>query len=153
MDLNCSMSVWGKWYARTLFSVLFCSTSYLSGLVIIFRGNRRLEGVLTILYWILEWIAYSFSSGYSWHRNWTQDSCNAGRFVTNFTIKEALEWALIEYFFQGTCLFDLSLKFMSIKLSVISFIILLLSVEFMLMSFHSFLILIINIFFNCPWSL
>ena len=62
-------------------------------------------------------------------------------------------WVSINRIFFSRNVSDLSLKFMSIKLSVISFIILLLSVEFMLMSFHSFLILIINIFFNCPWSL
>ena len=102
---------------------------------------------------ILEWVTYPFSSRSSQPRNWTRDSCNAGRFFTNFTIREAVEWALTDYLFQGMCLFDLSLKFMSIKLSVISFLILILSANFVLMSSLSFLILIINIFFNCPWSL
>ena len=33
---------------------------------------------------ILEWVAYSFSSGSSWPRNWTRVSCIAGRFFTNW---------------------------------------------------------------------
>ena len=32
---------------------------------------------------ILEWVAYSFSSGSSWPKNWTGVSCIAGRFFTN----------------------------------------------------------------------
>ena len=32
----------------------------------------------------LEWIAISFSRGSSWPRNWTQVSCIAGRFFTNW---------------------------------------------------------------------
>ena len=38
---------------------------------------------------ILEWVAYPFSSGSSWHRNWTGVSCIAGEFFTNWTIREA----------------------------------------------------------------
>ena len=38
---------------------------------------------------ILEWVAYSFSSGSSEPRNWTKVSCIAGRFFTNWAIKEA----------------------------------------------------------------
>ena len=41
---------------------------------------------------ILEWVAYPFSSGSSWHRNWTGVSCIAGRFFTNWTIREAWAW-------------------------------------------------------------
>ena len=33
---------------------------------------------------ILEWIAYPFSSGSSWTRNWTRVSCIAGGFFTNW---------------------------------------------------------------------
>ena len=33
---------------------------------------------------ILEWIAYPFSSGSSWPRNWTGVSCIAGRFFANY---------------------------------------------------------------------
>jgi len=40
---------------------------------------------------ILEWVAYPFSSGSSWPRNWTRArvSCIAGRFFTNWAIREA----------------------------------------------------------------
>ena len=38
---------------------------------------------------ILEWVAYPFSSGPSWHKNWTGVSCIAGRFFTNWAISEA----------------------------------------------------------------
>ena len=38
--------------------------------------------------WILEWVAYPFSSGSSWPRNWTGVSCIAGGFFTNWAIRE-----------------------------------------------------------------
>ena len=38
---------------------------------------------------ILEWVAYPFSSRYSWPRNRTGVSCVAGRFFTNWAIREA----------------------------------------------------------------
>ena len=38
---------------------------------------------------ILEWVAYPFSSGSSRPRNWTRVSCIAGRFSTNWAIREA----------------------------------------------------------------
>ena len=38
---------------------------------------------------ILEWVAYPFSSGSSWSRNWARVSCIAGGFFTNWTIREA----------------------------------------------------------------
>ena len=38
---------------------------------------------------ILEWVAYPFSRGSSWPRNWTWDSCIAGRFFTNWATREA----------------------------------------------------------------
>ena len=37
---------------------------------------------------ILEWVAYPFSCGYSWPRNRTRVSCTAGRFFTNWAIRE-----------------------------------------------------------------
>ena len=37
----------------------------------------------------LEWVAYPFSSGSSWPRNWTGVSCIAGRFFTNWAMREA----------------------------------------------------------------
>ena len=39
---------------------------------------------------ILEWVAYPFSSGSFWPRNRTGVSCIAGRFFTNWAIREAL---------------------------------------------------------------
>ena len=39
---------------------------------------------------ILEWVAYPFSSGSSWPRNWTRVSCIAGGFFTNWAIRAAL---------------------------------------------------------------
>ena len=43
------------------------------------KGNPR----------ILEWIAYSFSSGSSWPRNRAGVSCIAGRFFTSWAMREA----------------------------------------------------------------
>jgi len=37
---------------------------------------------------ILEWVAYSFSRGFSWSRNWIQVSCIAGRFFTSWATRE-----------------------------------------------------------------
>ena len=39
---------------------------------------------------ILEWVAYPFSTGSSRLRNWTGVSCIAGRFFTNWAMREAL---------------------------------------------------------------
>ena len=50
---------------------------------------------------ILEWVAYHFSSGYSWSRKWTGVSCIAGRFFTNWAIREAQSWALGEFILLG----------------------------------------------------
>ena len=38
---------------------------------------------------ILEWVAYPFSRELSWLRNWTRVCCIAGRFFTNWAIREA----------------------------------------------------------------
>ena len=38
---------------------------------------------------ILEWVAYPFSMGSSWFRNWTRVSCIAGRFFTSWATREA----------------------------------------------------------------
>ena len=38
---------------------------------------------------MLEWVTYPFSSGSSWPRNWMGVSCIAGRFFTNWAIREA----------------------------------------------------------------
>ena len=37
---------------------------------------------------ILEWVAYPFSSGSSWPRNWTRISCSAGGFSTWWATRE-----------------------------------------------------------------
>ena len=37
---------------------------------------------------ILEWVAYPFSRGSSWPRNWTRVSCIASGFLTNWAIRE-----------------------------------------------------------------
>ena len=44
------------------------------------KGNPR----------ILKWVAYVFSSGYSWSRNWTGVACIADRFFINWAIREDL---------------------------------------------------------------
>ena len=36
----------------------------------------------------LEWVAYPFSRGFSWPRNQTRVSCIAGRFFTNWAMRE-----------------------------------------------------------------
>ena len=38
---------------------------------------------------ILEWVAYPFSRGSSWLRNWTRVSCITGGFFTNWVIRPA----------------------------------------------------------------
>ena len=54
---------------------------------------------------ILEWVAYPFSLGSSWPKNRTGVSCIAGRFFTNWAIREA-QWSsypalffLLRFFF------------------------------------------------------
>ena len=46
---------------------------------------------------ILEWVAYPFSRGSSWPRHQTWVSCIAGRFFTNWAIREA------QYIKRGCC--------------------------------------------------
>ena len=57
----------------------------------------RLEGSPRIL----EWVAYSFSWGYSQPRNRTRVSCIAGRFFTNWAIRDAVikYWVAQKVFF------------------------------------------------------
>ena len=51
---------------------------------------------------ILEWVAYPFSRGSSWPRNQTGVSCIAGRFFTNWAIKEARScYIKIHYILQS----------------------------------------------------
>ena len=41
--------------------------------------------------WILEWVAYLFSRGSSWPRDWTGVSCIAGGFFTSWDTRESLK--------------------------------------------------------------
>ena len=50
--------------------------------------HRLVHGILQVR--ILEWAALPFSSGSSWPRNRTEVSCIAGRFFTNWAMREAL---------------------------------------------------------------
>ena len=44
---------------------------------------------------ILEWVAYPFSRGTSWHRDWTWVSCTAGIFFTIWATREAISISII----------------------------------------------------------
>ena len=51
---------------------------------------------------ILEWVPYPFSSWSSWPRNQTSVSCIAGRFFTNWAIREELFiWETSQFGFYG----------------------------------------------------
>ena len=73
------------------------SHSLLQGILPILGSNPGLPHCRRILYQlshkgspgILECIAHPFSSKSSWSRNWTGVSCIAGRFLTNWAIREA----------------------------------------------------------------
>ena len=51
----------------------------------------------------LEWVAYSFSIGSSWSRNQTGVSCVAGRFFTNWAIREALQKQVVGQTWPSGC--------------------------------------------------
>ena len=85
-------------------SMEFSSPDYWSGLPSLLQGifttqgsNPGLPHCRWILYQlshkgsprILEWVAYSFSSGSSCPRSWTGVSCIASRFFTNWAFREA----------------------------------------------------------------
>ena len=73
------------------------SLSLLQGIFPTQRSNPGLPYCRQILYQlshkgsprILELVAYPFSSGSSWPRNWTKVSHIAGRFFTNWAVREA----------------------------------------------------------------
>ena len=73
------------------------SLSLLQGIFPTQRSNPGLPHCRQILYQlshkrnprILEWVAYTFSSGSSWPRNCTGVSCIGGGFITNWAIREA----------------------------------------------------------------
>ena len=46
---------------------------------------------------ILEWVTISFSRGSSWPRDWTWVSCTAGRFSTDWAVREALTYVFCPY--------------------------------------------------------
>ena len=52
--------------------------------------DYTVHGILQVR--TLEWVAYPFSSGFSWPRNWTGVSCIAGGFFTSWATREALCW-------------------------------------------------------------
>ena len=60
-----------------------------------YKGNPRIQ----------EWVAHPFFSGSSWPRNWTGVSCIAGRFFTNWAIREA-------HILKEMAYFGVILKFM-----------------------------------------
>ena len=72
--------------------------SLLQGIFPTQRMNSGLPHCRRILYQlshmgsprILEWVAYPFSRGSSWPRNWTGVSCTAGGFLTSWATREAL---------------------------------------------------------------
>ena len=82
------------------------SCSLLQGILPTQRSNPGLLHCRQILYQlshkgsarILAWVACPSSSGSSWPRNWTGVSCIAGRFFTNWTMREALlDWSLLKW--------------------------------------------------------
>ena len=87
-------TVHGILQARILELVAF---SLLQGIIPTWGSNPGFLHCKCVLYQlshkgsprILEWVAYLFSTGSSWPRNRTRVSCIAGKFFTNWAIKEA----------------------------------------------------------------
>ena len=87
------------------------SLSLLQGLFPTQGSNPGLPHCMWILYQlshrrsprILEWVAYSFSSRSSQHRNWTGVSCIAGRYFTNWAIRESSQYRWPEVKTQVVC--------------------------------------------------
>ena len=86
------------------------SLSLLQGIFLTQRSNPGLPPCRQILCWlshkgsprILEWVAFLFSKGSSWPRNRTGVSCTAGRFFTNWAMREALvRWMNLEPVIQS----------------------------------------------------
>ena len=108
MKVKVAQSVWLLVTPWTIQAVKFSRPGYWSGnslLQGIFPTQRSNPGLLhcrQILYQlnhrgssrILEWVAYPFSRGSSWPRNWTRVSCIAGRFFTNWAMREALSFCM-----------------------------------------------------------
>ena len=97
------------------------SPSLLQGIILTQGLNPGLPHHRHILYQvrhqgnprILEWIAYSFSSGSSWPQNWTRFSCIAGGFFTSCAIREAYNYSIRAN--QRKYLKELRLKFYSYR--------------------------------------
>ena len=79
-----------------------CSLSLLQGIFPTQGSNPSLPQCRQILYQlshkgspkILEWVAYPFSSGYSWPRNLTRVSSTASGFFINWSVREAQDTEL-----------------------------------------------------------
>ena len=61
--------------------------------------------------WILDWVAYPFSRGSSWPRNWTRVSCIAGRFFTSWATREAQPESLVEASSWDSSIFHFHINF------------------------------------------
>ena len=74
------------WFGSQTFyqGSLYTQVSHIAGGFFIQLNHKRSSS-------ILQWVAYPFSSGSSWPRNWTRVSCIAGGFFTNWAIREALK--------------------------------------------------------------
>ena len=87
------------------------SLSLLQGIFPIQGSNPGLLHYRRILYppnhkgssRILEWVAYPFSSGSSWLRNWTGVSCTAARFFTNWAMREPLCCVRVKWVNPSAC--------------------------------------------------
>ena len=66
---------------------------------------------------ILEWVAYPFSSGSSWPRDWTEVSCIADRFFASWATREAPYWLNYYCFVLFDC-FSWSLHFLLLWLNL-----------------------------------
>ena len=88
----------------TIQSMEFCRPEYFS------RGSSQVSHIASTFFttWATReaqeyWsgVAYPFSSGSSWHRNWTGVSCIADGFFTNWAIMEAKKMKCIFEKYQG----------------------------------------------------
>ena len=92
----CAKNLWPSWHAglftshtpksesvKSLGRVQLCVTPWT-----VARQAPLSVGILQAR--ILEWVAYPFSRGSSWPRNWTRVSCIAGGFFTVWVTRETL---------------------------------------------------------------
>ena len=70
---------------------------------------------------ILEWVAYPFSRGTSWPRNWTGVSCIADRFFTSWATWEAMKQGT-RIWITWVCLQQDSSYFYSLSIWIFSFL-------------------------------